>query len=227
MNQTQVVRCMLFLVVLAIAALFLGCGQAPVPTTAPTRIIILATPEPSATLTAAPTATPISAATLAPTAVLTPTADLSATPRPTSTRTPVASAGTMQVKIFMIAIGDNGKAGKKIGCDDSVVPVQRTVPATSAVLTAALKELLALHDRNYGTSGLYNALYQSKLSLGSVAITNGRASIQLNGNLLLGGVCDNPRVAAQLQETALQFSTVKQVAVTINGVPLEKVLSEK
>ncbi len=216
---------MLVLFVCGIA--LIGCTQAPVPTTTPTRIIILATSAPTATATSGATVTPTQAATLAPTVVLTPTANLSATPKPTSTRTPPASAGTMKVKIFLIALNDNGKAGKKIGCDDSVVPVERTVPASSAVLTAALKELLALRDQNYGSSGLYNALYQSKLNLASVAVTSGRANIQLTGTLMLGGVCDSPRFAAQIEQTALQFSTVQQVAVTINGVAMDKALSQK
>ncbi len=219
----RVIRLVLFVC----ASMLIGCTQAPIPTTVPTRIVILATPEPTATVTSAATAEPTQAPTVAPTAVLTPTANLSATPKPTSTRTPVASASTMKVKIFLIALNDNGKAGKKIGCDDSVVPVERTVPSSSAVLTAALKELLALREQNYGTSGLYNALYQSKLNLTNVAITSGRATIQLTGTLMLGGVCDSPRFAAQIQETALQFSTVQQVAVTINGIAMDKALSGK
>jgi hypothetical protein len=42
----------------------------------------------------------------------------------------------------------------------------------------------------------------------------------------LGGVCDSPRVQAQLEEIALQFSTVNSVAVFINGEPLDQVLSQ-
>jgi len=44
---------------------------------------------------------------------------------------------------------------------------------------------------------------------------------------MLGGVCDAPRVEAQIEQTALQFSTVHEVAVFINDVPLEDVLSLK
>ncbi len=218
----------ILLVLFAGAIALSGCSQAPVPTTAPTRIIILATPEPSPSATSTVvTVTPTAGPTLTPTAAISPTPSRTATPQPTSTRTPVPAAGTMKVKIYLIAINDNGKAGKRIGCDDSVVPVERILPASSAVLTAALKDLLALRDQFYGQSGLYNALYQSKLNLSSVSITNGRANIALTGSLTLGGTCDSPRVAAQIQETALQFSTVQQVAVTLNGVALDKALSQK
>jgi hypothetical protein len=90
-----------------------------------------------------------------------------------------------------------------------------------APLTAALNKPLAIDTREYGRSGLYNALYQSDLALESVNLTAGKAVIRLSGTLRLGGVCDDPRVAAQLRETALQFSTVQEVLVLINGTPLE------
>jgi hypothetical protein len=44
---------------------------------------------------------------------------------------------------------------------------------------------------------------------------------------MLGGTCDAPRLAAQIEQTALQFSTVNDVAVFVNDVPLEDVLSQK
>jgi spore germination protein GerM len=37
----------------------------------------------------------------------------------------------------------------------------------------------------------------------------------------------NPRVQAQIEETALQFPTVKKVKVFINGLPLSEYLSER
>ncbi len=39
-------------------------------------------------------------------------------------------------------------------------------------------------------------------------------------------MCDNPRVKAQLEETARQFSTVTSVKYFINGQPLDAALSE-
>src|SRR5437763_8111848 len=38
-------------------------------------------------------------------------------------------AATREVKVYLVAVGDAGKAGRKIGCDDSLVPVTRTVGA--------------------------------------------------------------------------------------------------
>jgi hypothetical protein len=207
-----------FVLLIIVSLALVGCGGAA-PT--PTRIvptIIFAT---SAAPMLLPTITPLLTDTPAPT--LTPTPSVRTTP----TRAPVVPSGSMRVKIFMIALNDVGKLGKKIGCDDSVVAVERIIPVTNSVLRASLNELLSVRDQDYGQSGLYNALYQSTLKLDDVALVAGKATIYLSGQVLLGGVCDNPRVDAQLKETALQFSTVKQVSVFVNKIPLDQVLSGK
>ncbi|MDE3089540.1 MAG: hypothetical protein KGJ80_09205 [Chloroflexota bacterium] len=200
-------------VIASIAAV--GCSNAVAPAATPTAFILR---------TAIPVVTPSDTPMPTSTPTLVPVPTIPSTP----TRTATLAAGTMRVKIFLVAINDNGKAGKKIGCNDSIVAVDRFIPVTLAPLTAALKELFSLTDRTYGQSGLYNALYQSKLKIATpIAIVSGKATINLSGSLVLNGVCDNPRVEAQIKETALQFSTVKTVAASINGIALEKALSEK
>ncbi len=221
---------MSFVISLFAVSLF-GCSTAPVPTTTPTLVILNL---PTLTPTPEPTTTPIQPTPELPTPlptleVATPSFPVSPSgnPRATSTRIIPTSPATMTVKVFLVALSDNGQSGKKIGCDDSLVAVNRTIPSTSAPLTAAMKELIALRQRTYGESALYNALYQSNLKVAGVALVNRKATINLTGTVLLGGVCDNPRFAAQILETALQFPTVGEVAVTINGAPLDKFLSEK
>ena len=140
---------------------------------------------------------------------------------------PTPTAAQQTVKVFLIALEDNGQSGTLVGCGDSAVPVTVTIPRTQGVLRAALEKLLSIKQQFYGESGLYNALYQSDLQLKSVTIDQGKAIIHLTGTLMLGGVCDNPRVTAQIEQTALQFSTVNDVAVFINDTPLEEVLSQK
>ena len=131
------------------------------------------------------------------------------------------------VKIFLIAVNDNGKSGLPVGCGDSAVPVQVEVTPTAGVLKAALVALLSIKNQNYGQSGLYNALYQSALQVESVSIDGGKASVTLTGTLKMGGECDNPRVQAQLEQTVLQFPTVKEAAIFVNGKPLTDALSLK
>lgn len=134
-------------------------------------------------------------------------------------------AGTpgMTVKIALIDLNGNGN----VGCGDSVVMVNRQVAVTTAPLTAAIRELLSIRTRYYGQSGLYDALYQSSLAVQSVTIANQKATIRLTGQMQLGGECDDPRVIAQLERTATQFSTVKSVEVYVNGVLLQTLLSGK
>jgi spore germination protein GerM len=132
-----------------------------------------------------------------------------------------------KVKIFLIAVGDNGKSGSAVGCGDSVVPVQVQITPTAGVLRAALTALLSIKNQSYGQSGLYDALYQSTLQVGSVSIAGGKASVYLSGTLNMGGECDNPRIQAQLEKTVLQFPTVTEAAIFINGKPLAEALSLK
>jgi LysM repeat protein len=125
-----------------------------------------------------------------------------------------------EVEIYLIAL-DNGD----VGCGDRLVPMLRRIEPTRAPLAAALREVLSIKEREVGLSGLYNPLYQSDLDVESVTVEEGRATILLTGNLRLSGVCDNPRVEAQLDRLARQFSTVQQVDIRVNGVPLRELFA--
>jgi len=140
---------------------------------------------------------------------------------------PRALQTTNSIRIYLVALGDQGKTGIRIGCGDSLIAVRTPVTPTNAPLRVALRLLLASHSRYYGQSGLYNALYQSRLTVAGLQIKNGRAAISLVGMFRLGGVCDSPRLKAQLRRTALQFPTVHSVTILINGVALRKLLSGK
>jgi hypothetical protein len=132
-----------------------------------------------------------------------------------------------QVQLFFVALEDAGRRGPLIGCNDSLVPVTVTIPPTTAPLRAAMDALLAVRSSYYGGTGLYNALHQSTLQVESVTIQNRQAIVRLTGQLVLGGVCDIPRVDAQLRSTATQFATVDTSAIYINGRPLEEWLDQR
>jgi LysM repeat protein len=124
-------------------------------------------------------------------------------------------------RIHMISLNDGGP----LGCGDTLVPITVEVPPTRGILRATLDRLLSVKTQFYGESGLYNALYQSQLSIDDVRIDNRIATIRLSGNIVLGGVCDTPRVQAQLEQAALQFSTVDQVRIYVNGNLLADVIN--
>jgi hypothetical protein len=181
-------------------------------------------PAASATRTAAPTGAPTLARTNTPAPLATATRP-AASPTATRAGATAAWAGLDEVLIFLILRDDNGASGPLVGCGDSAVGVRREIAPTRGVLRAALNELLSLRDEFYGESGLYNALYQSNLTLDDVTIVSGTAMIELSGALVSGGVCDDPRIIAQIEYTARQFSTVRAVEITVNGTDIHDVLS--
>jgi hypothetical protein len=138
----------------------------------------------------------------------------------------VTDADTVDtLALFYVAPDDNGKSGKKIGCNDSLVKVTKKKDSAYTV-NDALQELLSDKSEYYRDSGLYNSLYQSDLQVQEVSVINGIANISLTGTITLGGVCDSPRVIEQLQETVLQFPHVTEVAIQVNTVPLLDVISQ-
>jgi hypothetical protein len=216
---------------LILALLLTGCGTL--------EVSVDQTPTPLATITPLFSTETTATAVISPTSQVNPTVTLaipSATitlPPPTSvlptiTTVPSTSTAAQQtVKIFLIALEDNGQSGPLVGCGDSAIPITVTIPQTQGVLRAALERLLSAKQQFYGESGYYNALYQSDLELENVTIEQGKAIIHLTGTVMLGGVCDAPRVEAQIEQTALQFSTVSDVSVFLNDTPLEEVLSQQ
>jgi sporulation and spore germination protein len=135
-----------------------------------------------------------------------------------------AQAKPTDVKIFLVAVGDNGQHGTHIGCDDSLVAVSRPVDAGAAPLEAAIRALLAAPDETAGTLALENFWKGTDLALASVAIAKGTATIRITGHLSVAGVCDEPRISGQIDATARQFSNVKRVRVFVNGRPLAEVI---
>ncbi len=133
---------------------------------------------------------------------------------------PTDPGGFTITRIHLISLDDGGP----LGCGDTLVPVVQEIPATRAVLRATLERLLSIRTQYYGESGLYNALYQSSLQLEDVRIDHRVATIWLSGQVVMGGVCDAPRIQAQLEQAALQFSTVDQVQIYVNGNRLQNVL---
>lgn len=129
----------------------------------------------------------------------------------------ILSEDQVTVQIFLVeTAGDEPVGG--IGCGDRLVPVTRTLPRTQSVVSSAVQQLVTLKgDR---VSGLYNVFYQSNLSVESVQIAGGKATVRLIGELVLGGICDQPRVKPTIEATVRQFTNVTSVEILLNGEPL-------
>lgn len=151
-----------------------------------------------------------------------PPTDTTSTGQATSTN----EASTMTVKVALLDYTGE-KPGKQRGCDH-VILVDRTVPSTPAPLTAALTELFGITEAE--VDGLGNFIPRTRDTLGfdRVTIENGVARVYLLGKLSgLAGVCDDPRAKIQIEETALQFPTVKSVQLYLNGEKTDLQPSEK
>ncbi|MCB9806272.1 hypothetical protein H6775_03925 [Candidatus Nomurabacteria bacterium] len=123
----------------------------------------------------------------------------------------------MKIKIPVLAgeIFDQA-TGKKRGCDN-VVFVERTVPKSVAVLNATLRAMFETNEDFGFLPGNFVAS-QENLSFDRATIENGVAKVYLMGEVgPLAGVCDDPRMEIQVEEAALQFSTVNSVEIFLNG----------
>lgn len=120
-----------------------------------------------------------------------------------------------EVKVYLVTLGDNGKMGKKIGCDDSLVPVTRTIKATPAPLKSALEELLSTPPETGDNPKLQNFWKGRNLKVRSASIRNYTATIHISGEVYVAGICDLPRIESQIEATARQFPNVKKVKVFI------------
>jgi len=122
-----------------------------------------------------------------------------------------------EVTLFLTDTGVPTNTPNSFGCGDRLVPVQVEVEPTPAPLTAALETMFAINRQNYGPDNLYNVFANSQISLQRIDLVNREARLFLIGELNLAGVCDNPRVIAQVEQTALQFTTIDRVAIFLNG----------
>ena len=128
---------------------------------------------------------------------------------------PVTAQQRREIKVYLVALNDNGKMGKKIGCEDSLVAVKRTVRTGASLLKAAIQELLSTPAEVGDNPKLQNFWQGRNLKVRSVVIRNSTATIRLSGEVFVAGVCDEPRIQSQIEQTAKQFPKVKRVRVFI------------
>lgn len=126
-----------------------------------------------------------------------------------------SAQNTQPVKVYLVAVGDEGRTGKKIGCGDSLIAVTHAIKKTTAPLTAVIRELLSTPQHPDGSPNLENFWKGRNLKVRSVSLRNGTATIQISGEVFVAGICDEPRIQSQIEETARQFPTVKKVKVFI------------
>ncbi len=125
------------------------------------------------------------------------------------------------VTIYLVAEGDGGASGIPVGCGDSLIDIERPVGEDVEPVQAALEALLAIKTRNFGESGLTTALYSSELTVDSVEIVAGNATVNLSGEISVAGVCDEPRFVEQIRQTVLAAEGVETADIFINDIALD------
>jgi germination protein M len=163
----------------------------------------LSSPEPSTTPRPSPSSSPGASASPTP----------APTPRPTVTPAPSA-AGTSVVRAYFVlgSFTDN----------EGLAPVLREVPATKAVATAAMRELLAGPDQPELSArpAMYTAIPDGTTLLG-ISIANGIATVNLSREFESGGGSASMQArVAQVVYTLTQFPTVTGVRFQLDGVPV-------
>jgi hypothetical protein len=139
---------------------------------------------------------------------------------------PLPSTGeSTGTSVYFVAIGDGGSHGMRFGCGDSLVAVRVTAPSGSDMLAVAMGQLLAPPDGTAPRAGLYNALSGSPLRYVSGYLDGTTAVVNLSGSLHTGGVCDTPRIEAQLAQTAVAATGASQAEIYIDGNALTDLLS--
>jgi len=126
----------------------------------------------------------------------------------------IKPSGMMIVKAFF----NNNNLDPQISCN-KVFAIERQIPKVSAVGSAAIWELLKGPTAQEEGAGFFTSI-NNGVKLQSLEITKeGTAIVDFNSQLeyQVGGSCRVSSIRAQISETLKQFSTVKNVVISING----------
>ena len=202
-------RLALFLIAVTLLSSLSACVAPVSPaggTKTPTPIANPSPTRPLATPTALPMVVPTVVVSTPPTAVKTP----AVTPTPS----------VMALKLYF----NNDKLAEAGGACNKVFPVNRTVPKTVNVATAALGQLFAGPTQEETAKG-YTSVFSDKTKdiLKSIKIIDGVAYINLADLRSLvpnaSTSCGAAMLLAEADSTLKQFSTIKKTIYAIEGKP--------
>lgn len=125
---------------------------------------------------------------------------------------------TLEIKVYF---GNNQIVARQDSPDytcEKVLAVNRIIPKTEAVARAALEELLEGPAASEKEQGFFTSI-NSGVKIQKLIIENGTANVDFDEQLEkgVGGSCKVAAIRAQITQTLRQFSTVKNVIISING----------
>ena len=129
-----------------------------------------------------------------------------------------AAVESMQVKAFFTT---------EATADDCAVveAVERRIPKTSAVGSAAIEQLLAGPTIDEAEEGFGTSI-NSGVTMNRLVIEDGVATVEFDEMFEagMGGSCRVTAVRAQVEQTLMQFSTVQSVVILVEGTEPDEVL---
>jgi hypothetical protein len=122
---------------------------------------------------------------------------------------------TMNVKVFF----NNTNFDPNMMDCSKVYPVAREIPKTVAVGRASLLELVKGPTEEEKAAGYVSNIINNDVVIQSLVIKDGVAKVDFNGALerAVGGSCRVIAIRSQITETLKQFTTVKEVIISIDG----------
>lgn len=118
------------------------------------------------------------------------------------------------VKVFF---SNSKKDPEMLNCE-KVYSVERKIDTTTSVAQKALEELLKGPTAAEKTNGYVTAI-NTGVKINKISILNGIAYVDFTEMLQqgVGGSCKTSTIIAQIKETLKQFSSVKEVKISIDG----------
>jgi len=115
--------------------------------------------------------------------------------------------------------------GDLFGCDDKII--FKNIEGEYN-LRQLLEKMFSFSEYNE-TEDLYNVFQNSDLEVENLGIESKILKVELFGELIMGGMCDNPRVSVQIDRTVRLFypDFMGEIQILINGEDLRDFLSEK
>lgn len=135
------------------------------------------------------------------------------------------AARAQSVTAYYVLLDDGGSSGVRFGCNDSLVGVRRSNTESAEPLPAAIGALL--DGSEPPIAAVYNSLSGSTLDFLSGSFDGTTVTVYLAGTIRPGGVCDIPRIEAQLTQTAVLAVGAIRAEIYVNGVGLAEALSLK
>ncbi|MCK9185862.1 GerMN domain-containing protein [Candidatus Gracilibacteria bacterium] len=129
-------------------------------------------------------------------------------------QTAEAAQASQTVKVFFSNLK---KDPEMLDCE-KVYAVERKIDATKSVATRALEELLKGPTSAEKANGYFTAINDG-VKINKISIIKGVAYVDFTETLQqgVGGSCKTLNIISQIKETLKQFSSVKEVKISIEG----------